>query len=71
MRMHLIAATLIVAFATPVLASEGFYVVFDSTMKKCTTMSTKPTDMKRYKMMGTYPTPGEAEAAMLTMTECK
>lgn len=35
------------------------------------TMKSKPSDMKNYKMMGTYPTPGEAETAMRTMTECK
>jgi hypothetical protein len=45
--------------------------VFDNTTKKCTTMDTKPTDMKRYKMMATYPTLGEAKAAMAGMTECK
>lgn len=71
MKKLIIASALIVAFAAPVVAAEGFYVVFDSTMKKCTTMATKPTDMKRYKMMGTYPTQGEAETAMHTMTECK
>lgn len=70
MKKYLVAAALIVAFATPALAAD-IYVVFDSTDKKCVTMATKPTDMKRYKMMGTYPTIGDAETAMKTMTECK
>ena len=39
--------------------------------KKCTTMTTKPTDMSQYKMMGTYPTLGEAQTAMGGMKECK
>jgi hypothetical protein len=70
MRKYLIAATLIAAFATPVLAAE-FYVMYEMDTKKCVTMKTKPTDMKKYKMLGTYPTQGEAETAMHTMTECK
>ena len=39
--------------------------------KKCVTMKTKPSDMHKYKMLGKYPTQGEAETAMHTMTECK
>lgn len=70
MKKYLVAAALIVAFATPALAAD-IYVVFDNTTKKCTTMATKPTDMTKYKMMGTYPTLGDAETAMHTMTECK
>ena len=30
-----------------------------------------PSDMNNYKMLGKYPTHGEAETAMHTMTECK
>jgi hypothetical protein len=70
MRKYLIAATLIVAFATPALADE-IYVMLDMTTKKCVTMATMPSDMKKFKMLGKYPTPGEAETAMHTMTECK
>jgi hypothetical protein len=76
MNKHLIAAILIVGFTAPVAAADDkggsvFYIVFDNTMKKCMTMTTKPTDMSRYKMMGTDPTLGEAKAAMGTMAECK
>jgi hypothetical protein len=70
MRKYLIAATLLVAFTGPALADE-FYIMFDTTMKKCTTMRSLPSDMKKYKMLGKYPTLGEAETAMHTMTECK
>ena len=70
MRKYLIAATLIVAFATPALAAEVF-VMLDLTAKKCVTMASDPGDTKKFKMLGKYPTLGEAETAMHTMTECK
>lgn len=70
MKKYLVAAALIVSFATPALADEVF-VMLDMTTKKCMTMKTDPNDQKKYKMLGKYPTPGEAETAMLTMTECK
>jgi len=70
MKKYLIAATLIVAFATPALADE-FYVMFEMSTKKCSTMRTLPEDMKKFKMLGKYPTLGEAETAMHTMTDCK
>ena len=60
MKKHIIAAVLIGAFAAPALADTGFYIVFDSMTKKCATMTTKPTDMSRYKMMGTLPDPGRS-----------
>ena len=70
MKKYLVAATLIVAFATPALADE-IYVMLEMSSKKCVTMKTKPSDMHKYKMLGKYPTQGEAETAMHTMTECK
>ncbi len=70
MKKYLIAATLIVAFASPALADEIF-VMYDMGAKKCVTMRTHPNDMKKYKMLGKYPTQGEAETAMHTMTDCK
>ena len=70
MKKYLVAAVLIGAFATPALA-EDFYIMFDMTAKKCVTMKTDPKDQKKFKMLGKYPTLGEAETAMLTMTECK
>jgi hypothetical protein len=70
MKKYLVAAVLIGAFAGPALADE-VYVMLDMTTKKCVTMKTQPSDMKKYKMLGKYPTLGEAETAMHTMTECK
>jgi hypothetical protein len=45
--------------------------MFEMSTKKCSTMRTLPEDMKKFKMLGKYPTLGEAETAMHTMTECK
>ena len=70
MKKYFIAAALIVAFATPALADEIF-VMLDMSTKKCVTMAANPNDTKKYKMLGKYPTQGEAETAMHTMTECK
>ena len=70
MKKYLIAAVLIAAFATPALADEVF-VMLDMSTKKCVTMASDPGDTKKYKMLGKYPTQGEAETAMHTMTECK
>jgi hypothetical protein len=70
MKKYLIASALILGFAGPALADE-IYVMLDMTTKKCVTMKTDPKDQKKYRMLGKYPTLGEAETAMLTMTECK
>jgi len=70
MKKYLVAAVLIASFATPALAEEGF-VMLDLTTQKCVTMKTQPSDMTKFKMLGKYPTLGEAETAMHTMTECK
>jgi hypothetical protein len=70
MKKYLIAAVLIVGFTAPALADEVF-VMLDLDTKKCVTMKAMPENMKKYKMLGKYPTLGEAEATMHTMTECK
>lgn len=70
MKKYFIAAALIVGFAAPAFADE-VYVMLDMTTKKCVTMKAKPEDMKNYKLLGTYPTLGGANTAMVTMTECK
>lgn len=69
MKKSLIAAALIVGFATPVLAVETFYIMFDNTMKGCRIMTSQPTG-SQYKMMGKYGSRGAAETAMKTMKEC-
>ena len=71
MRKYLVAAALIVSFAAPAIAADEGFVMMDLDTKKCVTMKAMPSDMKKYKMLGKYPTLGEAETAMLTMTECK
>jgi hypothetical protein len=70
MKQYLVAAALIVSFAIPAFAAEVF-VMLDMTTKKCVTMASDPGDTKKFKMLGKYPTLGEAETAMHTMTECK
>ena len=69
MKKYLIAA-LIVGLTTPAFA-DAVYVMLEMSSKKCVTMKSKPSDMSKYKMLGEYPTLGEAKTAMLTMTECK
>jgi hypothetical protein len=51
--------------------AEKIYVMLDYDAKKCVTMKALPANMKKYRMLGKYPTLGEAEATMHTMTECK
>jgi hypothetical protein len=71
MRKLLIASTL-VAFATPALAQE-FYVVQDTTTKKCTIVDKKPTVTTQTIVTpaGTvYKTRAEAEAGMKTVKVC-
>lgn len=70
MKKYLMASVLIVSFTAPALADEVF-VMLDLDTKKCVTMKAMPENMKKYKMLGKYPTLGEAEATMHTMTECK
>ena len=62
MRKYLVAAVLVVSFAGSALADEIF-VMLDMTTKKCVTMKTDPKDQKKFKMLGKYPTLGEAETA--------
>ena len=71
MRKLLIAATL-VTFATPALAQE-FYVVQDTTTKKCTIIDKKPTVTTQTIVTpsgAVYKTRAEAEAGMKTVKVC-
>jgi hypothetical protein len=70
MKKYLIASVLVFVFTAPALAEEIF-VMLDMDTKKCVTMKALPENMKKYRMLGKYPTLGEAEATMHTMTECK
>ncbi len=71
MKKILIAATLIGAFATPALAMDSFYIVFDNKSKKCTMARSAPTDTEKFSMMGIYGSEADAHMAMKGMTKCK
>jgi hypothetical protein len=72
MKKYLIAAALIVGFASPLLAADGFYVMFDKTAKKCSVgKGTPPTPTEQFSMMGQYGSEAEAMTAMHGMKECK
>lgn len=69
----LIAATMITAFSAPAFAADSYYVVQDSTSKKCTVVNQKPTTTTSVVVGPTgkvYATETEAEAAMKTITVC-
>ena len=70
MKKYLVAAALIVAFATPALAAD-YYVALRIGGGGCEVMSTEPTDTKKYKMMGKYSSEAQAKAPMATLKECK
>jgi hypothetical protein len=67
----IVAAALMVAFATPALAAE-FYVVQDVKTKKCTIVDKKPTTTETT-VVGdgkVYTTRTEAETGMKTVKVC-
>jgi hypothetical protein len=72
MRKYLLAAVLIGAFATPVLAVETgggkYFVGLDTTSHKCSVVTEMAEGMK---MMGEYDSKEAAEKAMAEMKECQ
>ena len=71
MKKCLLAATLVCAFAVPVLANAGpFYIVFDKSTKTCSMSRTAPTDTEKFSMMGQYNSEADATMAMSGMTKC-
>jgi hypothetical protein len=72
MRTYIIAAALIGAFATPVLAVETggghYFVGLDTTSHTCSVVTEMAAGMK---MMGEYDSQDAAEKAMADMAECK
>ena len=69
----IVAASLLAAFVTPVLAADEFYVVQDVKTKKCTVVDKKPTDTTTTVVSpsGTvYKTRSEAETGMKTVKVC-
>ena len=72
MRTKLMAAALAVAFATPALAAE-FYVVQDSSTKRCQIVEQKPTTSTTV-VVGdgkVFTTRNEAQTAMSAIEVCK
>src|SRR5262249_7811138 len=67
----LVAAAGLVALATPSLAAE-FFIVQDSTTKRCTIVEQRPTTQTTTVVGGkTYTTRTEAEGAMKTVKVCE
>ena len=68
----LLAATLLIAFVTPALAADEYYVVQDVKTKKCTIVDKKPVDTTTYTQVGpvTFKTRSEAETGMKTVKVC-
>jgi hypothetical protein len=68
----LLAAALLVAFVSPVLAADEFYVVQDVKTKKCTIVSEKPKDAVTVTQVGpvAFKTRQEAEGSIKTTKVC-
>ncbi|MBV9067062.1 MAG: hypothetical protein JO141_24715 [Bradyrhizobium sp.] len=69
----LIAASMLVAFVTPALAADEFYVVQDVKTKKCTVVDKKPVESTTTVVSpsGTvYKTRSEAETGMKSVKVC-
>ena len=71
MKKYLLAATLIGAFAAPVLAMDSYYVVFDKATKTCSMSKSAPTDTEKFSMMGIYGSEADAHMAMKGMMACR
>jgi hypothetical protein len=69
----LLAATLLIAFVTPALAADEFYVVQDVKTKKCTIVDQKPTSTTTVTQVGpvAFKTRQEAESGMKTIKVCE
>jgi len=68
----LLATVLAVSFAAPVLAADEFYIVQDSSTKKCTIVSQKPTTTTTTVIgNNTFKTRVEAENQMKTTKVCE
>ena len=68
MKMSVVVATLVIAFATPALAD--YYVAFDLVSGTCVIMNTQPTDKEKYKSMGQYSSEAEAKEAIALGRRC-
>jgi hypothetical protein len=70
MRRRLIVTMLFVSLTSPVLAEETFYIIYDSTMKGCTIVTTEASDKVRYKTVGRFKSESEAQKAITSIKEC-
>jgi hypothetical protein len=68
MKISLVVATLVIAFAAPALAD--YYVALDLASGACEIMTTQPTDKKKYKSMGQYSSEAEAKKAIAYGRRC-
>ena len=69
----LLLVTMLVAFASPVLAADEFYVVQDVKTKKCTVVDKKPTTTTEVTQVGgttVYKTRAEAETGLKSIKVC-
>ena len=69
----LLATTLLLAFVTPALAADEFYVVQDVKTKKCTVVDKRPTTTTEVTQVGgttVYKTRAEAETGMKSVKVC-
>ena len=67
----LLAATLLIAFVSPALAADEFYVVQDVKTKKCTIVDKKPAGTETTVVgNGVYKTRVEAETGMKSVKVC-
>ena len=72
MKRYILAAAVLAAFATPVLAGgvgANYYVVLMLGGTGCQVTTAEP-DAQKHKMMGKYKSEADAKAAMATMKEC-
>ena len=68
MKISLVVATFVIAFASPALAD--YYVALDLTSGTCEILNTQPTDKKKYKSMGQYSSEAEAKEAIALGRRC-
>jgi hypothetical protein len=67
----LVAIAMLVAFVSPALAADEFYVVQDVKTKKCTIVDKRPTTTETTVVgNGTYKTKVEAETGMKSVKVC-
>jgi hypothetical protein len=69
----IVAAALIIGISAPAFAQDGFYIVRDSTTKKCTIVDKKPTVSTVTVVSpdgSVYKTRAEAETSMKSVKVC-